>query len=307
MRVEKWVTWMAVVAASLLVGACGGESVNVRDTHVGREEAYHTGNFNYDEFFDDVYGLQGSAKNAADEEKAARVPLGQALGTGETSIDRMLEVLKEKADDFAQSKNRVHLAFDGMDGEGKPLAGKQITVTATAAKGRAVPNEATDFAEALEQTAQKEGQVWEKYEPVSQKSKKLGERADSLLGSLDTEFATSKKEKREEIQRELKAAKQVSEDIGDRCEKIVAGATKFLKQSGEVVTAAANAEIKPPAKASKGKAGKSPPAGKSKDKDKDKDKEPPKPKEPPKAAAAEKHAPPPKAPPAGEGGGDFNP
>ncbi|HEX9297119.1 MAG TPA: hypothetical protein VF881_14850 [Polyangiaceae bacterium] len=311
MRVDKWVTWMAIAAAAampLFAGGCGGSSVSVSDTHVGRGEPYHTGNFNYDEFFEDVYGLQGSAKNVAEEEKAARAPLGQALGTGETSMDRMLDVLKEKADELAQNKNRVHIAFDGVDGEGKPLAGKQITVSATAAKGRAVPKEATELAQGLEQTAQKEGQIWEKYGPVPEKGKKLADKADSLIGSLETEFATSRKEKREEIEHELKAAKQVSEDIGERCEKVVATATKFLKQSGEVVTAAANAEVKPAGKGSKGKAGKAAPAGKSKDKDKDKDKEKdaPKPKDAPKAAAAEKPAPPPKAPPP-ESGGDFNP
>jgi hypothetical protein len=308
MRVEKWLTWMAFAAASalpLFTGGCGGSSVNVSDTHVGRGEVYHTGNFNYDEFFDDVYGYQGSAKNAGEEEKAARVPLGQALGIGEPSMERMLDVLKEKAEDFAQGKNRVHFAFDGVDGEGKPLAGKQITVSATAAKGRAVPKDATELAQGLEQTAQKEGQVWEKFGPFSDKGKRLAEKADSLLGSLDTEFATTRKEKREEIANELKAAKQVSEEAGERCEKVVGAATKFLKQSVEVVTAAANAEVKP-AKG-KGKGGKAAPSGKPKEKEKDKEKEKEKDAPKPKAAAAaDKPAPPPKAPPA-EGGGDFNP
>ncbi len=117
---------LAVVGCfSLGVAGCGGAQVNMADTHVGKEELFKTGNFDYDEFFEDLYGLQGSAKAIVADEKAARAPLGQALGVGETSIDRMLEVLRDKAEELAQSKNRVHFAIESIDDQGKPLAGKQ--------------------------------------------------------------------------------------------------------------------------------------------------------------------------------------
>jgi len=77
------------------------------ETHVGKEELFKTGNFDYDDFFEDLYGLQGSAKAIVADEKAARAPLGQALGVGETSIDRMLEVLRDKA----ESSRRARTAF----------------------------------------------------------------------------------------------------------------------------------------------------------------------------------------------------
>jgi hypothetical protein len=306
MRKAKIAVLLAAAAlGTALLGApgCGGQSVNMAETHVGKEELFKTGNFDYDEFFEDVYGLQGSAKAIVGDEKAARAPLGQALGVGETSIDRMLEVLRDKADEFAQSKNRVHFAIDGIDDQGKPLAGKTIEVTPSAAKGRAVPKEATDFASALAQMAQKEGQVWEKYAPLPDRSKRLIEKSDALLGGVEKEFATLAREKKEEIQRELKAAKTVTEQIGELSEKVVANSVKFIKQSGELLTAAANAEIKPPEKNAKGK-GKAPtPASASTT---------PKPKEAPAAAKPKESPKPPAdkpapAPKAASEGGDFNP
>src|SRR5262249_24238757 len=134
--------WTVALGAT----GCGSASVNMAETHVGKEELFKTGNFDYDEFLEDVYGLQGSTKSMVGDEKAARAPLGQALGVGETSLDRMLEVLRGKADELAQSKNRVHFAIEGIDDQGKPLAGKTIEVTPSAAKGRAVTKEATDLA-----------------------------------------------------------------------------------------------------------------------------------------------------------------
>jgi hypothetical protein len=216
----------------------------------------------------------------------------------------MIEVLKDKADEFAQSKNRVHFAIEGLDDQGKPRAGTQISVTPSAAKGRTVPKEGTEFATALEQTARGEAQVWDKYGPVPDKGRRLTERAETLRGSIDTEFAS--KAKREEVRRELEAAKTVIGQIVERTDKVVTSSTTFLKQGNELLAAAATAEIKPPAKGAKGKSGKTaPPPGKSKDKDKDKDKDAtpkPPPAKPAPAPAAEKQ------PSANTGSsGDFNP
>src|SRR5579859_6296231 len=309
MQKAKIVFVLALAALVVAVGGagCGGPRVNTADTHVGKEELYKTGNFDYDEFFEDVYGLQGSSKAMATDEKAARAPLGQALAVGETSIDRMLEVLRDKADEFAQSKNRVHFAVEGIDDQGKPLAGKQTSVTPSATKGHAVPKDAVELASALEQTAQKEGQVWEKYAPLAERGKRLVEKAGTLLSSFEKDFATLAPDKRSEIERELRAAKTVSEQIGDLAEKVVANSVKFIKQSSDLMTAAANAEIKPPEKSAKGK-GKAPtPAASPAPKPKE---GPAKPKEPPAKPAqadksGEKPAPPEKKP--SESGGDFNP
>jgi hypothetical protein len=308
MRKARIAVMLATLAfGPLAVGAfgCGGASVNMAETHVGKEELFKTGNFDYDEFFEDVYGLQGSTKAMVGDEKAARAPLGQALGVGETSIDRMLEVLRDKAGELAQSKNRVHFAIEGVDGDGKPLAGKTIEVTPSAAKGRAVPKDATDLAAAIAQTAQKEGQVWEKYGPLPDRSKHLVEKAGALLGTVEKEFASLKPEKREEIQRELKAAKAVSEQIGELSDKVVANSLKFIKQGGELLTAAANAEIKPPEKGAKGKGKVPTPAAATKPKE-----APAKPKDAPTKPAVEKTEKAEKAPASPQkpaDGADFNP
>jgi len=306
MSLRKLIVTLSLSCAAALpvVAGCGG-SVNVGETHVGKEELFKTGNFTYDEYFEDVNGLQGSSKKAVEDEKAARVALGLALGTGETSMDRILELLKDKAEELAQSKNRVHFALEGLDDQAKPGAGKQITVTTTAAKGRAVPKEAADLAAAMEQTAKAEGQVWEKYGPMPEKAKHLTERGDTLQGTVGTEFESASKDKREEVYRELKAAKTIVAEIGDRCEKVVSNPTKFFKQGNDLLIAAANAEIKPPVKGQKGKPAKgAPPASKPKD-------APAKPAAPPKAAPPEgeaKPSPKPKpAAPAAESAGDFNP
>src|SRR5882762_1802256 len=203
LRVTQFAVFVGVLAVlgglSFASLGCGGARVNMAETHVGKEELFKTGNFDYDELFEDLYGLQGSAKAIVGDEKAARAPLGQALGVGETSIDRMLEVLRDKAEEYAQSKNRVHFAIEGTDDQGKPLAGKQIEVTPSAAKGRPVPKDAADFASALEQMAQKEGQVWEKYGPLPDRSKRLAEKADALRSSIDKELASLSKDKRDEV------------------------------------------------------------------------------------------------------------
>ena len=88
--------------------------------------------------------------------------------------------LKDKADELAQSKNRVHFAFEGLDEQGKPARGQADHGRAAAAKGRAVPKEATDLAAASSRPPRAEGQVWEKYGPMPDKAKHLGERGDTL-------------------------------------------------------------------------------------------------------------------------------
>jgi len=86
--------------------------------------------------------------------------------------------------------------------------------------------------------AQKEGQVWEKYAPLPERGKHLLEKADALKGSLEKDFATTAREKRDEIERELKAAAAVSEQIRDLSDKVVSNSVRFVKQSADLLTAA---------------------------------------------------------------------
>jgi len=263
LRFRGWLLAIALAQAALLAGSfgCGGGSSKVSETHVGREETYRTGNFDYDEFFEDVTALQASAKNASEDEKTARAPLSRELGITEGSLDRVLEDLKTKADELAQSKNRIHLVVDNVDDKGLPLPGKTVAVTPTAAKGKFVTKDAAEFANALQQTAKMEGQVWEKYGPLPDKGRRLSEKADALRGSVPADFASAPKAKRDEVLRELEAAKLICNEIAQRCGEVVGTATKFLKQGGDALNAAATAEIKqappPPSKTTKGKGTKS--------------------------------------------------
>jgi hypothetical protein len=275
---------MAVVFAGGLSGlsACVA-SLNVGDTHVGQKELYKTGNPDFDEFFEEVNAVQVKAQGMDEDAKKARAPLGGHLGAGDASVDDLLDKLKDRAEDLAQGKAKVHFALEGLDEQGKPAAGKPLEVKSQA-KGRPVPKEANDFASAVEGMARAEGQVWEKYSPLADKCHRMGDKAAALDESVDANFVS--KEKRQEVRKELGASRIVLKDIGERGDRVVADALKFLRETGEGFVAAASAE--PKKKEKKGKPARAAAPA-------------PKPKEPPREAphpkeAASHPAPPPKEP-----------
>jgi len=233
----KALVW--VVAGLFALSACA--SANRADTQVGKQELYRSGNFDYDEFFEDVNNLQSGSKNAEAEEKGARAALGMALGLGETSVDRLLDALRAKTQELSLGKSRVRFALEGLDDGGRPLAG-QAPQVATSAKKRPVPKDATKLAAALGQTAQSEAQVWEKYAPLPEKGRRLAERAKELRAAVDKEFMGASKAKREQVERELEAALAVSGEIAETCDKVVVTATRFLKEGREILVASATAE-----------------------------------------------------------------
>jgi hypothetical protein len=242
---------LAPLALALAFFGCG--SAPLSDSHVGREELYRSGNFDYDEFFEDVNGLQVGAKNAEADERGARAPLGHALGVGETSLDRLLDTLRSKAEELSLSKSRVRFAMEGTDDDGRPLAGKMISVGAKSAAQRAVPKEATKLAVAIRESAQGEGQVWEKYGPLPEKGRRLAARAAELRDSLDRDFTGASKAKRAQVERELEMAQTVSGQIADTCDKVVVSATRFLKEGRDILVASANVEPPKPAPKNPGK------------------------------------------------------
>src|SRR5262249_45925908 len=136
--------------------------------------------------------------------------------------------------------------------QGKPAAGKPIEIKPTS-KGKAVPKDAGDFASALEQTAKAEAELWEKYGPMADKSHRMGDKVMALNETVDRDFAS--KEKKQEVRRELGAARVVLKDIGDHADQIVASALKFLRDTNEGLTAAANAEPKKNKKAKPARSG----------------------------------------------------
>jgi hypothetical protein len=241
--------WLLLALALVSCGA----AVSTADTHVAREELYRSGNFDYDEFFEDVNSLQRGAKGAEPDEKAARKPLADALDVGDAPLDKLLEALQSKAQELSLGKSRVHFSVEGLDDDNHPLAGKAVSVAASSAVRRPVPKDATKLAAAIGQTAQGEGQVWEKYSPMPEKGRRLSARAAELRDAVDKDFQGASKAKRAEVQRELEVAASVSSQIAQTCDQVVARATRFLKDTHEIVQTAANAEPPKPVASSSGK------------------------------------------------------
>jgi hypothetical protein len=235
----------AMVMAGLFGLASCAASLNVGETHVGKQELYKTGNLDYDEFFEDVYNLQQKAKSIDSDEKKARAPLGQHFGAPDAPVPDLVHKLKGRAEDLAQGKGKVHFALEGLDEQGQPLAGKSIEVR-SASKGRALPRDAVELASAIEDTARAEGQLWEKYGPVAEKSHRMNDRVQVLHEQVDKDYVS--KEKRQEVRRELGAAKVVVGEIGGRADKVVASALQFLHETGDAFTAAAEVKAAEPKK-----------------------------------------------------------
>jgi hypothetical protein len=247
----------------LPASGCGGGQKGATSA-VAQEELFKTGNFNYDEYFEDLYGYQANAHHAVEDEHTARMPLGKALGVGEAPLDKLLEQLTTVVNEQAQAKAHVHFKLDGVDEQGAPLVGKKITVTA-AAKGRALPKDMAELTLAMDKTAKAEGQVWEKYGPLPDKGRRLAARAGELEGDYKSTFAAEPDAKRERVGRELQAAKANASELAGHADKAVKAATRFLKESRDLFETAANAEMKPPPGKSLGKGKGNPAPGKARD------------------------------------------
>jgi len=247
------------VILALAAVSCGGAGKGGGDTHVAREEAFHTGNVDYDDFFEDVNALRTNGKKAVADEKSARAPLAQALGVGtDAPLDKLLDAFRAKSEELARSKGRIHIFFFGIDKQGHPIPGKKITVVAISGANLEVTKETSQFTAATEQTTQKEAQVLDEFGILPDKGRRLEGKVAGMRSSVDTEFPHLSKDKRRQIDDELKAAGQLSGQIAEECGKVVSDSGRFLKEAPDIVVAAATIDVKP-AKGSKGKGTKPPP------------------------------------------------
>jgi len=289
MRVPLW------IALCLLFAACV-KRADVGDSHVGRGELYKTGNASYDEFFEDVHGLQADAKTIEEEQKKALGPVAQALGVSEPAPDRLIDLIRERASKLAESKKgKVALTLEGIDEQGRAQPGKAIVVAA--AQGQTLPKEAQDFVAALDASAKAEGRMVDRVAPLAEKAKKRSAIADSLLKSTEQEFVS--REKRAEVKRELEVSKDLLAGIAQRSEQAADSAAKFLRETQQSLAAATDAKgaarAKPPSKPTAVKPSR------------------PSPKEPAASGAATSKPPPrpdetkPASPAPAEGASDFNP
>jgi hypothetical protein len=246
MRVRKSYLASWLLAAGLLGGTGCGRSAGPPVASVAQEQLFRTGNFNYDEFFEDVNTLQLAVHESAADEKATRAPLGRVLGIGDDAPRAMLlERLGLLLEGQAQSKAHVQFIMEGVDPRGAPLAGKSITVTAGAAKGHSVPKEIATLARATERAAGAAGLVWEKYGFLAEKGRRLSAKAVVLSSEASAAFASEPEPKRVRVDAELKAAKVVTLEIAGRCDEVVKSAGAFVKQTREIIIAAEKTDANP--------------------------------------------------------------
>jgi hypothetical protein len=274
-------------AASSVASGCHllSDRTAAGETRVGQGKVYHSDNPTYDEFFDGVHAVQTQAVDAVDEEAKARVPLEQALGTRNTTPERLVELTKQRVKGGREGPP-IHVAVMGLEPkEGEPR--KNVEVKVTVSDEAAVPVSQRELVKALEQSAKSEAEIVDRYGLVSTRAKNLLARHGQLVASVNKDFTTSSR--RDEVSHELAASKSILGDAADRTDKVSGNARSFLKGMSEALSgnpdAAPGKEDKPmPGKlVAKPKNGKGEPEPKS---------APPPKAAPPKNAAAPKPAPP---------------
>jgi hypothetical protein len=310
---------------ALLVALAGCHLLNDRstvgETRVGQGKVYHSDNPTYDEFFDGVHAVQAQSVDAVDEEAKARLPLEQALGTRNTTPDRLVELTRQRVKGGREGPP-IHVAVAGLEPakEGEPR--KDVEAKVTVPDEAAIPPSQRDLVKALEQSMKSEAEILDRFGIVSDRAKRLQARQGQLVASLNRDFTTTSR--REEVSHELGASKAILDEAAGRAEKASGQARSFLKGFSDAFTgnadAAAGKNEKPaPDKAAlKPKNGAPPPKHVPPPKlphkppaEKPKAEPAPKPAAPnpaaPKPAPPPPAAPPPAAPPPKPAGEDFNP
>jgi hypothetical protein len=271
------------------------------ETRTAQGKVYHSDNPTYDAYFDGVHAVHAQTAEAFDEEAKARAPLEQALGTRNTTPDRLVELTKQRLK-AGREGAPVHLAVTGIDPPKDGETHKSVEVKLTVADEAAVPPSQRELVKALEQSAKAEGEVLDKFGLVSTRAKSLLAHHGQLVASVNKDFTTPSR--RDEVVHELDASKPVLGEAAGRAEKVTIQARSFLKGMSDML---AGVEAAPP-KDEKGAQGK--PAAKPKNGGPAPKRAAPPPKpvhkapppETPHAEPAPKPSPPPKAP-----GEEFNP
>jgi hypothetical protein len=229
-----------LVSATLGAGCSSGG--NTGDTTVARRELYRVDNVKYDEFFEDVFEIQKQAALAREDEKKAREALTAALGEAESSGDALASAAAERAKKMALGRPKIVLALEGVESNGALILGKAVALQPPAAKRKAWPKDAQEFAAAFEETLRAEAAVLDKYGPLAGKAKRRLDMIDELRDSIDDNLPSAKPETRDRLERELAASRPELVKAGDECQAVSALATKFLRLSSEGLAAAKEAK-----------------------------------------------------------------
>jgi hypothetical protein len=224
-----------LLALALLSSACV-KKAQVGGTHVGRGELFRTGTVAFDEFFEDVNALQKETKAINEEQTKALARIGTLLSLSDPKAGTVFVAVKEKARAFAEAKKtKVFFKVEGVDDQGRPQPGKQVTVTAAGGRGQPVPKDAQDLVAALDEASKAEGQIAERFLPLTDKAKRRTSEAEKLRAQVDAEFSSAAK--REEVERELDEAKKVLVDVAQRCDEASVSATGFLRDTQQTFAA----------------------------------------------------------------------
>jgi hypothetical protein len=234
---------LALCVAFALTSVACVKRAEVGETHVGRGELFRTGQVAFDEFFEDVNALQKDAKTIKGEQTRALANVGKLMNLSDPSVQTVFVAAKERARKLAEAKKgKAFLVLDGIDDHGRVQPGKQVTVTATGARGQTAPKDAQELAAALDEAAKGEGQIAEKTFPMAEKAKRRTGEADRLRAQVDAEF--SSKGKREEVERELDSAKKALAEIAVKCDEASTSAAGFLHDTQQTFASLAESKGK---------------------------------------------------------------
>lgn len=201
-------------------------------THVERGETFTTGQPSYDEFFARVHELHERAVRARERADLARAPLSHALGIdGTAAPDVAVTAIQKRANALKTKHVLLHL---------------QLTPEAKVVTSGATDESVRDLVKAIEDAARASVDLSHELGGAADQAAELQKTRADLDARSRTELHAMPPVKREEITRELEAAKGVIDDDQQTIALYAGTASKFVLdvahaiETGAVPTPAAS-------------------------------------------------------------------
>lgn len=202
-------------------------------THVERGETFTTGQPSYDEFFASVHDLHERAEGAREAADLARAPLSRALGIdGTASPDVAVSAIQKRANELKDKHVLLHL---------------QLTPEAKVVATGTTDESVRDLVKAIEDSARASVQLSHDLGGAADGAAALEKTRADLDARSRTELHAMAPVKREEITRELDAAKGVIDDDRQTIALYAGTASKFVLDLAHAIeTGGATAAAAPP-------------------------------------------------------------
>ena len=253
-RVGRAFAMLGSTAVALTVAGCRIDRPAASgESRVKHGKLYQSDNPTYDDFFESVHAVQSTASDALDDEAKARAPLERAMGTRNTTPERLVELTKERVKRGREGPP-LHVVVTGLDLEKQGEKPKDVVATVTVPDEAAVPSNQRDIVKALDESAKSEAEIATHFESIVLQARRLSARQAQLLASLSRDFTTPSR--RDEVSRELGDAKPVLDGVAERAEKASNSARSFLK--GMALAFPSSSDASPVARDDKLASGKSP-------------------------------------------------